>query len=117
MIEVLIATAVFATAIVAIIGLMSPLSRRVEDVIDSETAARLAGSIQAELKRVGYDTVNSVIADQDTLYLYATPDGRRVLRGPEPSPEGDEDISTTMVVNNDLKIESPGIPGIAKRDR
>ena len=81
LIEVVIATAVFATAIVAIIGLMSPLSRRVEDVIDSETAARLAGSIQAELSRLGFNTVSPEIAKGDPLYLYATPDGRRVPAG------------------------------------
>lgn len=112
LIEVVIATAVFATAIVAIIGLMAPLSQRVEDVIDSEIAARLADNIQVELNRIGFAAVGSVIVAPAPVYLYALPDGSRVLRGPAPDVEPS---ATTFEVNFNLQTGVPA--GIAKRDR
>lgn len=111
LIEVIVATAIFATSAVAIIGLMGPISRNVENAIDSETAARLAQSIQDELKRIGYETVGNDIVSTP-VYLYATSEANRVLVGPDPSVENSSSVGA---VNNDLETESP--PGIAKRDR
>lgn len=104
LIEVVIATAVFATAIVAIIGLMSPLSRRVEDVIDSETAARLGQSIEAELSRIGFPLAVT-LTNGVSLELVANERGDRVL------------ISSGATPAADNELDHLTLPGIAERDR
>jgi len=105
LIEVVIATAVFATAIVAIIGLMSPLTRRVDDVIDSETAGRLAESIRAELARVGFS---------DATFLTETPNVQLVANELSDRVRLLTPLSGDVSADHDLDA---ALPGIAERDR
>lgn len=104
LIEVVIATAIFAVAIVAVVGLLSPMTRRAEDVIDSEVAARLSASIQTELERVGFTTSVTLTDGAGALELVANDTGTlvRLVSGPAPAnrPPNDTDL-----------------PGIPNRDR
>lgn len=104
MIEVVVATAIFAVAIVAVIGLTAPLSKRVDDVLDSDSAARLGASIEGELRRLGYDWARENIPapDEDPVYLVANSDGSRVRV--ELSSDADANLNAAL-------------PGIAERDR
>jgi len=104
----MMATAIFATSIVVIIGLTAPLSRKVDELIDSDIAARLAQNIEGELKRVGYAAImESPLrprldpAATTPLYLYASPDARRVV--------------IDVDAGNPLETGTP--PGLAERDR
>lgn len=104
LIEVVVATAIFAVSIVAVIGLLSPMTKRVEDVIDSEIAARLAASIQSELDRLavnpGFDATAALVRP-GAIVLFADPSGTRVR------------LSTAA--DNPLIAGNP--PGLAERDR
>lgn len=114
LLEVVVATAVFATAIFAIIGLMNPLSKNVSDVIDSETASRLADSIQAELSRIGWaQAIDSGFllkldpSSPNPIQLVANTRGDRVrlLLVESGSPPADNELNHAT------------LPGIADRDR
>lgn len=112
LIEVIVAAAIFAGAIVAVVGLLSPLSRRVGNVVDSETAARLCTSIQAELDRNPVDVVaaqtspDAGTGEARTITLVVSSDGRRgrlwQSGGGGPA---------------DNALDDAALPGIAERDR
>lgn len=104
LIEVVVSTAVFATVIVAVIGLLAPISRRVDDVSSADLAARLAGTIETELRRVGFDWARTNIPSplSAPIFLVAAADGSRIRL----ESGGDADAA--------LNIASPGI---AERDR
>ena len=104
LVEVVVATAVFATAIVAVLGLMGPLSHQAEDIVDSEVAARLSQNIQLELERIGFDSAVTITDPANPFYLVATKEGDRVLLASGTSP-ADNPLSDTT------------LPGIANRDR
>lgn len=112
LIEVVIATAVFATTIVAIMALMAPLNRATTHVLEAEVAGRLVETIEGELARLGFQVIAGAIAPDDPLFLYATADGSRVLRGPDVSNEA---TPSPFAVDNNLLDDDP--PGIAQRDR
>lgn len=102
LIEVVIATAVFAVAIVAVVGLMGPMTKRAEDVIDSEVAARLSASIQSELERIGFATGVSLTSGV-SLELVASADGTlvRVLSGAAPANRPPNDSELPGIPNRD----------------
>lgn len=104
LIEVVIATAIFAASIVAVIGLMGPMTKRAEDVIDSEVAARLSASIQSELERVGFADAVGLPAP---ITLFANPDGTVVRLGSGPE----------VPLPVDRSPNDSGLPGIPARDR
>jgi len=115
LIEVVIASAIFAASIFAVIGLMAPMSRRVEDVIDSEVAARLTGSIDGELRRLGFAAVSAPgflsamdpsLSNPQPLTLVADQTGSRVLLDCD---------DPTYPANN--RLDDASLPGIANRDR
>jgi len=110
LVEVVVAIGVFAVTIVAVIGLMTPLSRSVAGVSDFDKAAQLGDAIQAELVRLRDLTAsgnkldalyNASFAGGKVLTLVAPPDTSRVVR------ESDAD--------NDPATGSP--PGVFPRDR
>lgn len=105
LIEVVVATGIFAFSIVAIIGLMSPMSKRTDDVLDGEVAARLSNLIGTELQRQGFawSAANVPVAESDEpIILYASADGSRVrLAG----------------IDADAALAGVAQPGISERDR
>lgn len=108
LLEVVVALGVFSGAILVIIGLSSPLQRRVSDTVDAEVAASLVKNIESELRRIGYaDLIASPLyprllaASDDPLVLFATPDGNRVL--------------VDTAADNSLTVGD--LRGIAQRDR
>jgi hypothetical protein len=103
---------VFAVGIVAVLGLLSPVSRSVAGVADQDKAAHLGEAIQTELARLRdsqtatssltkLDAFAALVPAGGTLNLVASRDGAHVIR------ESD--------AGNDTVTGSP--PGIAKRDR
>lgn len=112
LIEVVVATGIFAVAIVAVIGLTGPLSKRVDAVIDAEIASRVCAAIQAELSRsaidavAGQTSIDEDTGEEQTLSLVVSADGRygRLWREGGGSPA-------------DNALNHPSIPGIAERDR
>ncbi|MBE2216391.1 MAG: prepilin-type N-terminal cleavage/methylation domain-containing protein [Opitutaceae bacterium] len=112
LIEVVVATAIFAVAIVAVVGLLSPMNQRVSDVVDSEIASRVCATIQSELERNPVDAVAEQTApDAGTgaarsITLVLSSDGRRG-RLWEPGVGGPADNP----------LDDAAVPGIAERDR
>jgi len=112
LVEVVVAVGVFAVSIVAVLGLLSPVSRAVAGVADRDTAAQLGDAIQVELVRLRdrqtasssqtkLDAFAALVPAGDVLKLVASRDGARVIR------ESDAE--------NNPVTGSP--PGVAKRDR
>lgn len=100
--EVVIATGVFAFAIVAVIGLMGTPSRSAREVIDSDVAARLAEATDEQLKDFvrlatnGFDDLDDATAPGE-LVVYATVDGSRIQleqRAEEPAPPAEGATAT-----------------------
>lgn len=81
--EVVIATGVFALAIVAVIGLVGVPSRATREVFDSTVAARLAEGVNQELARlaaaVGFPKLVEDTTPSKELFVYATADGSRLV--------------------------------------
>lgn len=103
LIEVVIATGIFALAIVAVIGLMGPMTKRAEDVIDSEVAARLSASIQSELERIGFTTGVSLTEGAGALELVANDTGTlvRLVSGSAPADRPPNDAELPGIPNRD----------------
>ncbi|BET67062.1 hypothetical protein ASA1KI_19800 [Opitutales bacterium ASA1] len=79
--EVVVAVAVFAGAIVAVIGMLGPSLRATREVLDSAVAARLAAVVDGELEVLGFDAVESL----DEIEAYATIDGSYIVAATEVS--------------------------------
>jgi len=83
LIEVVVAVAVFAGAIVAILGLMGPLLQNTREVLDSATAARLADSIDTELDRLvgalGFDEVRTATEGTNAIVMFGVQDGSYIV--------------------------------------
>lgn len=107
LIEVIVAVAIFAGSVVAILGLLSPASQSVEDVLDSYTANRLTENIRAELSRMGFDEAVSLTGGANTILLVAMQDGERVLLLDDPGGGPPADRA----------LNDPTLPGMAERDR
>lgn len=102
LLEIVIAVAIFSTAIVAILGLMGPLTNATREVLDSSVAARLADNVDRELKR-GLNFAELGIATDSAsnpLVLYGTQDGSRVI-----------------LHQDRLNLSTDNPPGILPRDR
>jgi type II secretory pathway pseudopilin PulG len=114
LIEVVISIAIFALTIVALVAMLAPVSRDTDRIRDSETASRLASSIERELNRLNFETVRSS-TDGNSLYLVATRDGFRVLAtGINPNAPTTQPGSPRAAETN---LNDATRPGIADRDR
>jgi len=107
LIEVVVASAIFAVSIVAVVGLIGPMSQRVGDVVDTEVSAKLAGAIESEMQRIGFARITGDpdVSDDAAAVLAANSGGTRVLLAAGPDPEADHPLN------------HPTLPGIAMRDR
>lgn len=86
LVEVVVALGVFSGAILVVIGLSSPLQRRVSGALDAEIAGNLVKNVESEIRRIGYSNLMASpllprlsAGASDPLFLYATADGNRVL--------------------------------------
>ena len=79
LVEVVVAVGIFALAIVGVIGLLSPTTKAVADVADSDAASRVVGIVQNELQALaskagGWDaftkTSNSYLRDSDQVATF-----------------------------------------------
>lgn len=111
LVEVVLAIGVFSLAIVAVFGLLIPITRDSSSVIDTSTAIRLAEGVNRELERVGGETVKSL--GNGSLFLVATPDGSRILRTYQTA--NGSNSGAAQAAENDPSSGTP--PGIVKRDR
>jgi type II secretory pathway pseudopilin PulG len=115
LIEVVISIAIFALTIVALVAMLAPVSRDTDRIRDSETASRLASSIERELNRLNFETVRSSTVPPNSLYLVATRDGSRVLRTGINLNDPTTQPGSPRAAENNLDTGTP--PGIADRDR
>jgi type II secretory pathway pseudopilin PulG len=112
LVEVVVAVGIFALAIVAVFGLLTPIARDSAAVIENSTAVSLAENINRELERVGGAVVGGLAtATPDTVYLVATADGSRVLRS------GDSAIGASGSHPAENALDHATVAGIAQRDR
>lgn len=106
LVEVILAVGIFAASIVAVIGLMSPMTKRVEDVLDAEVASRLSNTIESELQRLGFawaaTTVPAAGAEAAPIRLFADASASRIR------------LSGAAA---DAPLRGVDEPGIAERDR
>lgn len=79
LIEVVLATALLAFSIVAVIGLLGLAGRSVSDVQDFGTASQLSEVIQGELLREPFDSLVALLATGQTVTLFGTKNGDRVV--------------------------------------
>lgn len=54
LVEVVVALGIFAVAILAVVGLMSPVSRMMSETLDDNTASRLTSAINLKINSLGY---------------------------------------------------------------
>jgi prepilin-type N-terminal cleavage/methylation domain-containing protein len=74
LIEVVLASGVFAVTIVAVLGLYAPLSQSVNEMSDMDDASRLMNAVNSELSILDYTT----IAAYNGKTLYSTRGGDRI---------------------------------------
>ncbi len=85
LVEVLVAVALCAGAVLAVVALFGPTERALRDATDRRTAIRLVERVEAELQRVGFTTVAAVLAEGAELELVARSDGAQVVPAAEPA--------------------------------
>ena len=116
LVEVVIAIGIFSLVIVAVVGLLIPITRDTTAVTEVSTSLRLAEGVNRELERVGGTIVSGL--GVNSLYLVATPDGARILRTQQTTTGGSPAKNATFPAENDLEATPANpVPGIAKRDR
>jgi len=111
LVEVVVAVGVFALVIVAVVGLLIPITRDSALVLDTTTAVRLAETVNRELERVGGATVGGL--GTNSLFMVSTPDGSRVLRTYQTASGG----TAGGAQSAENSLSAAPIPGIAQRDR
>jgi len=111
LVEVVVAVGVFALVIVAVVGLLIPITRDSALVLDTTTAVRLAETVNRELERVGGATVGGL--GTNSLFMVSTPDGSRVLRTYQTASGG----TAGGAQSAENSLSATPIPGIAQRDR
>jgi type II secretory pathway pseudopilin PulG len=97
LVEVVIAVGIFAVAVISIVGLILPNTKRIADQLDAQVAQRLSDNIRFELERYGFKNITSSLnAANDRVFLVATNDGSRVLiTGEDPYAAWSETYSST----------------------
>ena len=97
LVEVVIAVGIFAVAVISIVGLILPNTKRIADQLDAQVAQRLSDNIRFELERYGFKNITSSLnAANDRVFLVATSDGSRVLiTGEDPYAAWSETYSST----------------------
>lgn len=68
LIEVVLATGVFAVAILAVVGLLAPGQRQVAQIQDAAIASRLADAVRSELKNYDFDVIANRFASTGTPF-------------------------------------------------
>ena len=85
MVEVVVATGVFAIAIVSVIGLVSAVTKTVSEVRDGDDATRVVANLQSKLKDQGFANLRSYMGDvtakPENARIYANRDGSRIAPG------------------------------------
>ena len=79
LIEVVVAVGIFAISIVAVIGLLSPISRSVSEVRDTDDATRVVNAIQEQLQALTIPVVAPTLvnaSDIGSVDVAAMTDGR-----------------------------------------
>jgi type II secretory pathway pseudopilin PulG len=83
LIEVVLAVGVFAFVAVAVIGMLSPITRSVSDVAETDDATKVVSALQtglqAEVRRVGWTNFATYLTG--STELYASRDGTSVGLG------------------------------------
>jgi hypothetical protein len=79
LVEVLVAVAICAAAVVVALALFGPAVRVTREVHDRRAAVRLAGMVDAELRRSGFAAVAADTAGGATLELMARADGSQIV--------------------------------------
>jgi uncharacterized protein (TIGR02598 family) len=74
LVEVVVAVGIFALAIVGVLGLLAPTSKNINDVADSDAAARVISAIQTGLQSSGFTSVKANLAKT----FYASKNGDKV---------------------------------------
>jgi len=90
LVEVLIAVAICAAAVVVALALFGPAVRATREVRDRRAAVRLAGMVDAELRRDGFVAVEADTTGGATLELVARADGSQIVL----SADADNDPAT-----------------------
>jgi len=95
LVEVVVAMGIFAIAVIAIVGLLIPITQSISEVKDGDDASRVAQTIQAELQKYPFADVQAFIST-NVVDLYATRSGN-ILARETPSPGlWDVDSSGTL---------------------
>lgn len=97
LIEVIIATGILATSILAIIAFLGATAQATSNVINNTVASRIADNVRAELENVDLDQlyVWADPANNPPLQLFATKDGERVRVGGPSGNVGNDEITGT----------------------
>lgn len=75
LVEVLVAVAICAGAVIAVVALFGPTERGLRDAADRRTAVRLVERVETELRRAGFTAVVAAVADGAELELVVRADG------------------------------------------
>ena len=83
LVEVVVATGIFAFAIVSVIGLVAAVGQNVSDVRDGDDASRVVANLQSKLHGIGFDVLRNYMGDVEDesnldKRIYASRDGSRI---------------------------------------
>ncbi|MFT3828437.1 MAG: hypothetical protein QM691_01900 [Opitutaceae bacterium] len=79
MVEVLVAVAICAGAVLAVVALFGPTERGLREAADRRTAMRLVERVEAELRRASFAALVDTVVDGVALELVARADGSQVV--------------------------------------
>ena len=79
LVEVLVAVAICAGAVVAALALFGPAVRATREVADRRTAFRLVENVESELRRGGHAAATAATTGSGVLELVARADGSQVV--------------------------------------
>lgn len=109
LIEVIIATGILATSILAIIAFLGATGQATSEVMNTTVASRIADNIRAELQKADLDNLYGLADPNNPLELFATKDGERVRiddgSGSIDEVDGDDDPPGIALGNRFFLIE------------
>lgn len=85
LVEVVVATGIFAIAIVSVIGLVAAVTKNVSEIRDGDDASRVMANLQSKLKDQGFTALRAYMGDvtgkAENARIYANRDGTRIGLG------------------------------------
>lgn len=99
LVEVVVAVGIFAVAIVAVVGLVSAITKNVTEIRDGDDASRVVSNLQSKLQEVSFTDLRNYMGDitskAENTRIYANRDGSRIGLGSATIWDPQNELSTS----------------------